>query len=137
MTPADLRAQESRAWMRKAAVDLRAARALLNAGIPGPALFHCQQAAEKSLKAFLTWHKVIFRRVHDLEETGALCVSIDPALAPVVKRAEPLTAFAWKLRYPGDLSDPEMSEAEDGLEIARQVFNEIRRRLPEAAKVPE
>ncbi len=123
--------------MEKAAVDLRSARALLIAKIPDSALFHCQQAAEKSFKAFLTWHKVPFRRVHDLEETGRACVSIDPSLAATAKRAEPLTAYAWKLRYPGEPYGPEMSEAEESLEIAREVFGEILRRLPEGAAVPE
>lgn len=137
MRPDDLLAQDTRAWMEKAAVDLRSARALLNAKIPDSALFHCQQAAEKSFKAFLTWHKAPFRRVHDLEETGRACVSIDPSLAATAKRAEPLTAYAWKLRYPGEPYVPEISEAEEGLEIAREVFGEILRRLPEGAKVPE
>ena len=50
MTQADLPAQDSRAWMERAAIDLRAARALLDAGLASSALFHCQQAAEKSLK---------------------------------------------------------------------------------------
>jgi HEPN domain-containing protein len=135
MTPDDLVSRETRAWMENAAVDLRSARALLDASIPSSALFHCQQAAEKSFKAFLTWHKVPFRRVHDLEETGRLCVSIDPTLAGIAKRAEALTAYAWKLRYPGDPYDPETSEAEEGMEIARVVVGEIGRRLPEAASV--
>jgi HEPN domain-containing protein len=89
--------------MEKAAVDPRPARALLDASIPSSALFHCQQAAEKGLKAFLTWHKVPFRRVLNLEETGRLCVSIDPTLATIAKRAEALTAYAWRLRYPGEV----------------------------------
>ncbi len=94
MKPADVLAQDSWAWIEKAPIDLRSARALLDAGIVSSALFHCQQAAEKGFKAFLTWHAIPFRRVHDLEETGALCVSVDPELAPIVKRAEPLTAYA-------------------------------------------
>lgn len=94
MTQADLPAQDSRAWMEKAAIDLRAARALREAGILSAALFHCQQAAEKSFKAFPTWHGIPFRRVHDIEETGALCISVEPALHAIVKLAEPLTAYA-------------------------------------------
>jgi hypothetical protein len=81
--------------------------------------------------------RIPFRRVHDLEETGALCVSINPALGIVAKRAEPLAAYAWKLRYPGEPYDPAMPEAEEGLEIAQLVFGEISRRLPEAAQVHE
>jgi len=36
----------------------------------GHALFWCQQAAEKSLKGFLTWNECSFRKTHDLEELG-------------------------------------------------------------------
>jgi hypothetical protein len=88
------------------------------------------------LKAVLTWHEVPFRRVHDLEETGRLCVSIDATLAAITKRAEALTAYAWRLRYPGDPYEPDLAEAEEGIEIARLVVSEIGRRLPEAARVP-
>lgn len=137
MTHPDLLAQDTRAWMEKAAIDLRAARALLDARLVSSALFHCQQAAEKSFKAFLTWHEIPFRRVHDLEEVGVLCVSIEPSLAAIAQRAEPLTAYAWKLRYPGEPYEPEITKAEEDLGIARLVFDEIRRRLPEAAQVPE
>ena len=37
----------------------------------------CQQAAEKSLKAFLTWHERAFRRTHELEELGEDYRAID------------------------------------------------------------
>jgi HEPN domain-containing protein len=137
MTPADLRAQDSREWLEKAAVDLRSAQALIDADIVSTALFHCQQAVEKTFKAFLTWHGVPFRRVHDLEETGRLCVAAEPALAEIVKRAEPLTEYAWKLRYPGDPYEPALSEAEESVLLARDVFARIRDLLPAAARPPE
>jgi HEPN domain-containing protein len=78
MTPDDLRANACRAWLEKASVDLDSARALIDADIASSALFHCQQAVEKSFKAFLTWHGVPFRRVHDLEETGAYAFPSNP-----------------------------------------------------------
>jgi HEPN domain-containing protein len=65
------------------------------------ALFHCQQAAEKALKAFLTWHDVRFRRVHDLEEIGKQCVEIDLTLGSLMGRAETLSEYASRFRYPG------------------------------------
>jgi hypothetical protein len=45
---------------------------LLAAEPPDPegGLFHSQQAAEKALKGFLTWHDVPFRRVHELDQLG-------------------------------------------------------------------
>ena len=68
------RLADTREWLGKAKDDLRAARRLLK---PPPALssaaaFHCQQAAEKALKAFLAWRDVPFRKTHDLEVIGAL-----------------------------------------------------------------
>jgi hypothetical protein len=69
--------------------------------------------------------------------TRRKCVSIDPTLAGIVKRAEPLTAYAWKFRYPGEPYEPETAEAEEVLEIARIVFEEILRRLTEVSAVPE
>ncbi len=41
-------------WMEKADEDLEAARRLLSGEpLTAPAAFHCQQASEKALKAFL------------------------------------------------------------------------------------
>ena len=54
MTPSEARARESREWLAKADEDLGSARVLIGSGHIANALFFCQQAAEKSLKAFLT-----------------------------------------------------------------------------------
>jgi HEPN domain-containing protein len=73
MRPVDARARETRDWLRKAAEDIASCRALIVSGHFGNALFFCQQAEEKSLKGFLTWHDRTFRRPHDLEELGEAC----------------------------------------------------------------
>ena len=66
MTPDELRHEEVRAWLDRAGRDLRAARLLNTGGAAAESLFHCQQAAEKALKAFLTYHNKTFRKTHDL-----------------------------------------------------------------------
>jgi HEPN domain-containing protein len=43
-------------------------------------MFHCQQAAEKALKAFLTFHDQPFRKTHDLASLGKQCANIDATL---------------------------------------------------------
>ena len=43
-------------------------------------LFHCQQAVEKALKAFLTWHDRPFGKTHDLQRLGLRCPRVDPGL---------------------------------------------------------
>ena len=62
------RVADTMAWLRRSEDDLRAAEVDLAADAPllGDAAFHCQQAVEKALKAFLTWHDLPFRKTHDL-----------------------------------------------------------------------
>ena len=49
---------ETRGWLAKAHSDLRAAEHEFLAAPPllDDVVFHCQQAAEKAMKGFLTWH---------------------------------------------------------------------------------
>ena len=63
MPPDPVRVADTRAWLEKAEQDLRSAQADLAFAPPimGDAVFHCQQAVEKALKAFLTWHDRPFR----------------------------------------------------------------------------
>ena len=72
----------------KAEEDLELARYALTAEKPfiAPALFHCQQAAEKALKGFLTWHGVSFRKTHSIEELGEQCVGLEPSMMQVVAK---------------------------------------------------
>jgi len=123
---------EVRAWLLKAGKDLAAATYEMQADPPfaGDIVFHAQQAAEKSLKAFLSWHRIHFRKTHNLVELGAACCKVDESLEPLLKRAAPLTEYAWKFRYPGDPEEPAAEEAVDALERARDVFEAVLKRLP-------
>src|ERR1035441_1280442 len=98
MTPSEARARESREWLAKGDEDLGSARVLIGSGHIANALFFCQQAAEKSLKAFLTWHEQAFRRTHDLEELGEACRAIDGTLAALL-RSEEHTSELQSLRH--------------------------------------
>ncbi|MHB1846620.1 MAG: HEPN domain-containing protein [Deltaproteobacteria bacterium] len=83
--------EDTRAWLVKAAEDLRAADHERTAQPPlsGDIVFHAQQAAEKSLKAFLAWNDQPFRKTHNLIELGDACTRIDPALQPLLAKAGP------------------------------------------------
>lgn len=127
---------ETRSWLVKAAQDLGAAAHEFRAEPPFLAdiVFHAQQATEKSLKGFLTWHNTPFRKTHLLEELGEQCLGIDPTLRPLVDKAVPLTKYAWKFRYPGEPEEPTRQEAEDALALAHEVYDVILSRLPEEVK---
>ena len=127
---------ETKAWLRKAALDLSAAEHDLTASPPllADAVFHCQQVAEKTLKAFLMWHNTPFRKTHSLEEIGEQCLDLDPTLQDLINRAVPLTEYAWKFRYPGDPDEPSREEAQEALDIAKEVFRSITSKLPQETK---
>ena len=127
---------EVRSWLVRSSRDLEAGAHQLTAPSPftGDAVFHAQQAAEKALKAFLTWHGVPFGKTHSLEELGAACERIDSTLTPVIDKAVPLTQYAWKFRYPGEPEEPPVERAEETLAIARELFEAVVARLPEEVR---
>jgi hypothetical protein len=57
-------------------------------------------------------------------------LTISPTLKPLIDRAVPLTEYAWKFRYPGDVDDPDADEADPALAIARELFEGILAELP-------
>ena len=127
---------ETRAWLSKAAKDLAAAQYELLATPPfaEDVLFQAQQAVEKSLKAFLTWHGNPFRKTHNLVELGEACAGIDTTLEPSLRRAAPLTEYAWKFRYPGTAEEPTSDEAAATLSTAVEVYGIVLERLPDQVK---
>lgn len=131
-----VRVSETKSWMVKSTKDLQAAAHDLRALPPllEDAVFHCQQAVEKALKGYLTWHDQPFRKTHSLEEVGEQCLRIDVSLKPYVDRAVPLTEYAWKFRYPGEPEQPTSQEAEEALAIARELFDAILARLPDQVR---
>jgi len=126
------RVAECRAWLDRAQADLEAAGILISVprARPDIALFHCQQAVEKAWKAFLFWHDLPVRRTHDLRELGEAVTRQDGSLESVARKAEMLTPFVWVYRYPGELEEPPQGEAEEALQLAREVYGSIRSRLP-------
>src|SRR6267378_906453 len=75
------RVSDTKAWMRRAATDLRAAAVDLAADPPvlDDLVFHCQQAVEKAMKSLLAWHDVPFGKTHNLELLGEACLRLDPS----------------------------------------------------------
>ena len=136
MTLPEIKSDEARVWLEKAAHDIDAAEVDQRAAIDTnpdflwDVMFHCQQSVEKSLKGFLTWHDIKFKRTHDLAEIGVQCTIVDPTLASVAREAEPLSQYAWEFRYPGESDDPTANQAKEALRLARKVFQEILIRLP-------
>jgi HEPN domain-containing protein len=121
------------AWLRKAQQDLERVERCLAPESPDveDALFHCQPAAEKALKAFLTFHDQPFRKTHDLASLGKQCANIDATLEALVDRLDDLSEYAWAYRYPTGFAEPSSGDIEDARRAAQEAVKEIFRRLPE------
>ncbi len=134
MPPDPVRLADTEAWLAKAEQDLRRVSILLSVDPPDieGALFHSQQSAEKALKAFLTWHDIPFRRVHELDELGQQCATADPSLSSLAAQADDLTKYAWRFRYPGAPYLPTLEEGSTAQLLAIEIFNAIRTRIPTA-----
>jgi HEPN domain-containing protein len=89
-------------WIEKADEDWRTVKCLLNEEDPlrNIVAFHCQQAAEKYLKAWLTSRNADFPKTHDLKELLALIAPLDADLAAELGAAVILTPFGVSIRYP-------------------------------------
>jgi HEPN domain-containing protein len=122
----------TREWLERAREDLETAAFSLTADPPfaRSALFHCQQAVEKAMKAFLTWHDLPFRKTHNLIELGDACAAVDPSLAPPVGEVAVLAKYATRFRYPGAPYHPTAEEANEGLRLARSFMASMLSGLP-------
>jgi len=123
-------------WLALARDDVVAGDAILKVamGSYASASFHGQQAAEKALKGFLTWHDLPFRKTHDLALLGAACSKLDPSLEPACKRADDLSAYAWEFRYPRVGDELTSEQVVEALSIARSLYDAIIARLPEEVR---
>ena len=91
-------------WLAKARDDLRVVE-LLQAFDEYPctaAAFHCQQAVEKSLKAFLVARHLPFLYRHDLGYLLDLCLDADQEFAAMESQIDGLSPYAVEIRYPAD-----------------------------------
>lgn len=127
---------EIKGWLIKSQHDLGSARRLMEGDEPylDTAVYHCQQAAEKALKAFLTYHDIVFEKTHNLTALLELAIAVEPAFANWREVAEVLTPYAVRFRYPADVLEPEQGETEEALQHARSFVAYILGLLPEEVK---
>jgi HEPN domain-containing protein len=120
-----------RQWLERANADLRAATVLAaDPSLSSEACFHCQQAVEKALKAYLTFKGSEFEYVHAIAYLTDLCAEQDDGFDRFRDLAEPLTRYAVGFRYPRSSSDPNPRETKDALVVAEQICRFVLDRLP-------
>ncbi len=120
--PEDVRKKLVQDWVQKANQDLAAAEALLSRDPPllSPSCFHSQQAAEKYIKAYLTWRQVEFPKTHDIGELLNLIGKVDKGLVESLEDLLFLVPYGVGVRYPGDVPDPDLQETLEAYNLAKK-----------------
>jgi HEPN domain-containing protein len=100
-------------WLAHAAADAQTATLVAPHGLHAIVGFHCQQEAEKLLKALLVAQGVAVPRIHHLPTLLGQCRSAGIALSDIDDPCHWLTPHAAVSRYPGhgDLTAANAQEA--------------------------
>lgn len=85
--------------------------------------FDAQQAAEKSLKALLLFHKIPFRFVHDIAELLTVLEQNGLSLPEQIRAAAELSDYAVEARYPGPMEPVTEDEYKEAVKIAEMVVS--------------
>lgn len=98
-------------WLDLAQMDLQAAEHLLTMHpVPVEVIcFHCQQSAEKALKAYLVSCDMEPPRTHDMVELCKMCREKQEDFAQLEDACAALTVYGVQTRYPSNL---ELNEAD-------------------------
>ena len=112
-------AEHIRNLLTKGFGDLESARYLLTAPTPSTDVicFHCQQAVEKFLKAWLSHNGINTPRTHNISELLKIAGRISPDIK-AIEHVDVLTPYAVEIRYAENFYTPTLDEAKRAVELA-------------------
>lgn len=114
---------EIRQWIIKGDHDLGTAK-ITYMHIPeylDTVTFHCQQAVEKYLKAYLIFQSTVFRFSHDLIYLLDLITQKDSDFESYYDSISELQGYATEVRYPNETIFLSSEKVETGIKTARNV----------------
>jgi HEPN domain-containing protein len=133
--------READEWVERAQCDLLIAeRALQGAPtLADQAAYHAQQAAEKALKGFLAANNRPLQKNHNLEWLVGHCQVIDVTFATFLAATRTLNPYATLFRYPGGPLEPIISEAEQAIQLGREIVDFVREQyeIPRDTEAPD
>lgn len=118
-------------WLDKAEKDLLSAEHELTFpdAVTETICFHCQQAVEKFLKAYLIHLNISFSKTHEIGELITQCESKDKEIAQLKDEADQLTDYAVEIRYPDYSFEPPLEEAKKSVQVAKKIKEYINNRI--------
>jgi len=111
-------------WLFKSDHDLKSSLLLVNATEPlyDIAIYHTQQCAEKSLKAYLAYKEKEIGKIHNLILLTNLCSELNVNFESIKEDAVFLNPYSTLYRYPeGDLM-PSEEEVNKAMSIAHKIL---------------
>lgn len=112
----------AREWTIKAGNDLRGAEIIYKEKGPSDLLcFHCHQAVEKYLKAFLVFKNLHFEKIHNLWSLAKLCSKKSKDFLGFEEDFKTLDAYYVESRYPPEIKSYSREECREVLDIARNL----------------
>lgn len=110
-------------WLDKAEKDFRTIQheSTFPDAVKESICFHCQQAVEKYLKAYLVFLDLKFPKTHEIGELIAIIEKIDKEIGSFRDEADKLTDYAVELRYPDDWFEPSQDDVTEAIKITEQI----------------
>jgi HEPN domain-containing protein len=122
------------AWLIRARNDLALAQFTFENrnDLLDTAAYHCQQAAEKAMKAILVSQNIQVPKTHDIRRLIQQAVAANPGLSVFLPDADLLTPLATAFRYPSDdeAPMPTLVQVQDALAAARRIYDFVLSVLP-------
>ncbi len=120
------------AWIAKARRDLLGAQQL-SSNLPDLAIYHCQQSAEKAVKAVLVLHDRDPGKTHNIDTLIREASAFQPELLSRLKEAAALSEYNQTYRYPSSPTEDSMptpGEMKKAFRIARDIYNDVIAGMP-------
>ena len=84
--------------------------------------YHCAQAVEKYLKAYLIYKNIIPKKTHDLRFLTNLCIELDKNFESIITDCSYLNKFSNDIRYPHEYQ-ANQSDVIFSINAARKIKN--------------
>ncbi len=92
--------------------------------------YHCQQAVEKYLKAFLTFHKIRIKSNHELVDIINECINLDKEFEKfLTKEFYQLDDIGMSVRYSDIICDPSQEETSSYISLTENMRTFIKLKL--------
>jgi len=118
-------------WLYKALHDIESSKLLFNEkkNLFDISIYHTQQCAEKSLKAFLAFKEQELEKTHNLIILVNICISLDTDFENIQEATIYLNPYSTLFRYPEGILMPTLEETDKAIKLAENIYNFVMNKI--------